>query len=108
MVTMEGRLVTDPELRFSPSGMAVGKFRLVSDQKKKNEAGEWVDDKTLWLQVTCFKTLAENCVDSLAKGDLVVVTGRLQTDEWETETGDKRSATVLVANNLGPSLMFRA
>lgn len=99
-------MVNDPELRFSPGGVAVGKFRLVSSSRKQVD-GEWVDDKTLWLQVTVFKQLAENCVDSLAKGDLVVVTGRLQTDEWESEGGEKRSATVLVANNVAPSLLFR-
>jgi single-strand DNA-binding protein len=108
IVTVEGRMVNDPELRFSPSGVAVGKFRIVASSRKKDESGEWVDDKTLWMQVTCFKQLAENCVDSLGKGDLVVVTGRLQTDEWESEGGEKRSATVLVANNVGPSLMFRS
>lgn len=107
VVTVEGRMVNDPELRFSPSGVAVGKFRIVASSRKK-VGDEWVDDKTLWMQVTCFKQLAENCVDSLAKGDLVVVTGRLQTDEWETQEGEKRSATVLVADNVGPSLMFRS
>jgi single-strand DNA-binding protein len=106
-VTVEGRMVNDPELRFAPSGTAVGKFRIVASSRKQVD-GEWVDDKTLWMQVTCFKQLAENCVDSLQKGDLVVVTGRLETDEWETEGGEKRSATVLVANNVAPSLMFRS
>lgn len=105
-VTVEGRVVNDPDLRFSPSGTAVSNFRIVSSSRKKNDAGEWVDDKTLWLGVTCFKKLAENVVESLRKGDLVVVSGRLQTDEWEKD-GQKQSATALVADSVAASLQFR-
>lgn len=106
VVTIEGRVVADPELRFAPSGVAVGSFRMVAASRKKNEAGEWVDDKTLWMKVTCFKQLAENVAESLCKGDLVVVTGRLQTEEWEKD-GEKRSATVMVADTVSASLAFR-
>jgi len=106
-VTVEGRVVNDPELRFAPSGVAVGSFRLVASSRKQDESGQWVDDKTLWLGVTCFKQLAENVAESLRRGDLVVVTGRLQTDEWESDTGEKRSRTELVANGVAASLMFR-
>jgi len=106
-VTIEGRVVEDPELRFSPSGMAVGKVRLVADQKKKTDSGEWVDDKVLWITATCFKQLAENMVESVAKGDLVTVVGKLQTDSWETAAGDKRSMITVVANSVAVSLAFR-
>lgn len=103
----EARVVNDPELRFSPSGVAVGNFRIVCSSRKKNENDEWVDDKTLWLSVTCFKQLAENCAESLRKGDLVSVTGKLQTDEWESEGGEKRSRTVIIADGVAASLRFR-
>lgn len=107
-VTLEGRVVADPELRFSPTGVAVGKFRMVCSSRKKNEqSGEWEDDKTLWMQVTCFKRLAENLVESVEKGDLILVTGRLQTDEWTTDQGEKRSQVVCLADAIGPSLQFR-
>ena len=109
IITVEGRVVADPELRFGPSGTAVGKFRIVTQDRRPNDAGVWEDvGNPLWLQVTCFKQLAENVVDSLVKGDSVIVVGKLQTDEWETEGGEKRSATVLLANTVGPSLMFRS
>jgi single-strand DNA-binding protein len=103
----ECRVVNDPELRFSPSGVAVGNFRIVASSRKQNDQGEWVDDRTLWLGVTCFKQLAENCAESLRKGDLVSVTGRLQTDEWESESGEKRSRTVIVADSVAASLRWR-
>lgn len=105
-VTIDGRMVADPELRFAPSGVAVGKFRVVASSRKQVD-GEWVDDKTLWMQVTCFKKLAENVVDSLVKGDLVVVTGRISTDEWTTDAGEKRSSVVMIADSVAPSLAFR-
>lgn len=102
----DARVVNDPELRFAASGVAVGSFRIVASSRKQDEKGEWVDDKVLWLGVTCFKQLAENVAESLRKGDLVSVTGRLQTDEWESD-GEKRSRTVLIADNVAASLRFR-
>lgn len=108
-VSMEGRLTADPELRFSPSGIAVGSFTLAANSRKKNEqTGEWEDDKVLFLSVTCFKQLAENVAESLRKGDLAMVTGRMNTDQWEDQqSGEKRSMTRLVANAVGLSLMMR-
>jgi single-strand DNA-binding protein len=103
----DARVVNDPELRFAPSGTAVGNFRVVASNRKQNEQGEWVDDKVLWLNVTCFKQIAENAAESLRKGDLVSVTGRLQTDEWETQEGEKRSRIVLIADQVAVSLRFR-
>ena len=103
----EARVVRDPELRFAPSGVAVGSFRVVCSSRKKNDQDEWVDDKTLWMDVTCFKQLAENCAESLRKGDLISVTGRLQTDEWESENGEKRSKPLLIADAVAVNLRFR-
>lgn len=108
LVTIEGRVVADPELRFSPSGIAVGSFRMVSSSRKKNpETQEWEDDKTLWMGVTAFKHLAENVAESVAKGDMVVVTGRIYTDEWTTPEGEKRTAVKLNADTVSVSLQFR-
>lgn len=107
IVTIEGRVVADPELKFSASGMAVTRIRLVASKRKQNSEGEWVDDKTLWINATCFKQLAENVAESIAKGDIVVAVGSLQTDNWETAEGEKRSAIVLVANSISASLQFR-
>lgn len=107
LVTLECRVVADPDLRYSPSGVAVVKFRTVASSRKKTESGEWVDDKTLWMSVTCFKKLAENVVESIEKGDLVTVVGRLQTDEWEDKEGQKRSQTTMIADSVAVSLAWR-
>jgi single-strand DNA-binding protein len=66
-----------------------------------------VDDKTLWIDVTCFGRLAENVIESTRKGDLLTVVGRLQTDNWETKEGEKRSKIALVADSAAASLAFR-
>lgn len=105
-VQAEVRAVTDTELRFSPSGVAVASFRAVANSRKKQDDGTWVDDKSCWLKVTAFKKLAENIAESVLKGQLVTVTGKLQTEEWEDKDGQKRSTTVLIADTIGLSLAF--
>lgn len=103
----DARVVGEPELRFAPNGMAVCKMRTVMSKKKKDDQGEWVDDKVLWLTATCFGDLAEHTAESVEDKDLVTLVGRLQTDEWTTEGGDKRSAVTLVADSVAVSLKFR-
>jgi single-strand DNA-binding protein len=102
----EFRLVADPELKFSASGMPIASLRLVASSRKKNEAGEWVDDKTCWLNAVAFKKVAENIAESLAKGDHVNVSGKLQTQNWEDKEGNKRSSYSIVVDTIGPSLAF--
>lgn len=104
-VTGEFRLAADPELRFAPSGVAVGSFRAVASKPKKTDAG-WEDDKECWLNVTCFKQLAENVAESLEKGMLVTITGSLETRNYETREGEKRTSFDLIAESIAPSLRF--
>lgn len=108
-LTIECRLAADPELRFSQSGTAIARMRVVTSDRKRNpQTQEWEDGDSLWLDVTVFKQLAENVVESLQKGDLVVITGRLKTEEWEDrESGQKRSKIALVADTVAASLQFR-
>jgi single-strand DNA-binding protein len=101
----EFRVVADPTLRFTPSGMAVAEFRVVADKKKKDDSGEWVDDKVCWLTVVCFKKVAENVAESVQHRSLVTVTGNLQTETWEKD-GEKRQSYKLVADYVGVSLAF--
>lgn len=100
----EFRLTADPELRFAPSGMAVGNVRLVANSRKL-ENNEWVDDKVLFLDGVLFKQYAENAVESLEKGMLVIVTGRLQTEQWEKD-GEKRSKVSLLIDHIAPSIQY--
>lgn len=107
LVSGEFRAVTDSTLRFTPTGMAVAEFRAVADKKKKNEAtGEWEDDKICWITVTCFRKLAENVAESVTKGTLVEVIGYLQTEDWETKEGEKRTTIRVIANRVSLSMAF--
>lgn len=107
VVSGEFRVVADPELRFTPTGMAVATVRVVANRKKKNEeSGEWEDAATCWASLKVFKRAAENVAESLQKGDLVVVTGRLETDDWEDKDGNKRTTSVIMCDSLGPALQW--
>jgi single-strand DNA-binding protein len=99
------RAAADPELRFTPSGMALCKVRAVASSRKEVN-GEWVDDKTCWVNLTTFKTTAENVAESIQKGMLIVVEGRLQTDDWEDKDGNKRTSIEIVCDSLAPDLSW--
>lgn len=104
-LTVEGNLVADPELRFAPSGIAVANVRIAANSSKKNAAGEWENDKTLWLRITAFGELAEHVAEHFQRGQRVIATGRIHTSEWEKD-GVKQSATEMVADSIAPT--FRA
>lgn len=108
-ITVTGRLAADPELRFSQSGTAMARMRVVAaDRRLNQQSGEWEDGDTLWIDVTAFKKLAENLVESVKKGDLLVITGKIRTEEWDDrESGQKRSKIAMIADEVGASLAFR-
>jgi len=106
-VTILGNLTRDPELRFTPSGAAVVGFGVAVNRNIQNKAsGEW-ETEADFFNVTAWNKLAENCAESLNKGDRVIVTGRLSQDSWEDKKdGSKRSVVKITANTIGPSLEF--
>lgn len=105
-VSGEFRLVADPELVFARTGTPIARMRVVASSRKKDDEGNWVDDKTCWLSAVAFKKVAENVADSFAKGDLVLVNGRLQTEDYEDKDGNKRQSYTVVVDTIGPSLAF--
>jgi single-strand DNA-binding protein len=102
----EFRVVADPTLRFAPSGMAICKLRAVASSRKKQDDGEWVDDKTCWVNLTGFKKAAENMAETFVKGDLVTVTGRVQTEDWEDSDGNKRTSVEVVVDSIGAAVTW--
>lgn len=96
-VTITGRLCRDPEMRHTPSGLAVTKLVVAVD-------GAWKDGKatdTMFLACTAWDKTATWCTDNLAKGDPVLVEGRLKQDEWEDKaTGAKRTAINLTIRRI--------
>jgi single-strand DNA-binding protein len=103
--TIVGNLVDDPELRFTNTGIAVANLRVAVTQRIQQD-GEWRDGDTSFLRVNVWRGQAEHLADSLAKGDRVMVTGRLRQRSWETPEGDKRSVTEIEADEVGASLKW--
>ncbi|HEX5880672.1 MAG TPA: single-stranded DNA-binding protein [Actinomycetota bacterium] len=100
-----GNLVEDPELRFTNNGIAVTNLRVAVTQRVQQD-GQWRDGDTSFFKVNVWRGQAEHLADSLAKGDRVMVTGRLRQRSWETPEGDKRSVTEIEADEVGASLKW--
>lgn len=93
-MTIIGNLGRDPEVRYTPDGLAVTNFSVAVTEKIRGE------DKTLWFKIVAFGKLGEICGEYLSKGKQVYVDGRLQTSEWEDRDGNKRFSLEIVANTM--------
>ena len=105
---VEATVATEPELRFSPSGVAVCSLRLVATDRRFNrESNEWEDGDKLWIDATCFKQLAENVAEHIQKGSRVLVFGKFRTEEWtDRESGAKRSKISFICDSVAKDLKF--
>src|SRR5438270_9619907 len=104
-ITVVGNLTDDPELRFTPSGAAVAKFRVASTPRTLDRAsGEWKDGEPLFLSCNVWRQAAENVAESLQRGARVIVTGRLRQRSYETREGEKRTVYEIEVDEVGPSL----
>lgn len=99
-VALTGRLVADPELRYTQKGAPVCDFRIACSRRYKNrETGDW-QEETLFINVVAWRRQAETANDYLKKGSAVLVEGRLRSRQWETNTGEKRSAIEIIARRI--------
>src|SRR2546429_4028128 len=106
-ITVIGNLTDDPELRFTPSGAAVAKFRIASTPRTLDRAsGEWKDGEPLFLACSVWRQAAENVAESLQRGARVIVSGRLRQRSYETREGEKRTVYELEVDEIGPSLRY--
>src|SRR5687767_6319927 len=106
-ITVIGNLTDDPELRFTPSGAAVAKFRVASTPRiMDRQSGEWKDGEPLFLSCTVWRQAAENVAESLQRGARVIVSGRLKQRSYETREGEKRTVIELEVDEIGPSLRY--
>lgn len=104
-VTLIGNLVDDPELRFTPSGVALAKIRLAVNRRWRGQDGEWQED-TSFFGGTIWREQAEQVAESLQKGARVIVSGRLEQRSWENQEGEKRSVVEIQIDEMGPSLRW--
>lgn len=96
-VILIGRLTRDPELRYTPSGVAVTQFTLAVDRTYTNQQGEREAD---FINIVTWRQLAENCANYLRKGRLAAVEGRIQIRNYDNNEGRKVYVTEVIADNV--------
>lgn len=105
VITVIGNLVDDPEIRYTPSGVAVANFRIASTPRTYNrQSGQWEDGETLFLSCSAWRQMAENVAESLRRGMRVIVRGALRQRAYTTKQGEKRTVFELDVDDIGPSL----
>ena len=98
-VMLLGHLTRDPELRYIPSGAPVAQFGLGVNRRWRTEAGE-LQEQACFVGVVAWGKQAETVAAHLTKGRAVFVEGRLQLDQWQTESGERRSRLKVVAQRV--------
>src|SRR2546423_15618323 len=99
-VILIGNLGKDPEVKFTPSGTAVAKFSLATNERFKDKSGEW-QDRTEWHSIVAWQRLAEIVGEYVKKGSKVYIEGSLRTSSWEDkQSGEKKYRTEIVAQDL--------
>lgn len=96
-ITLAGRLVADPELRRTQSGIAVASFNLAVDQDYKAQNGERGVD---FIPIVAWRGTAEFAEKYFEKGQMAIVSGRLTSRRYEDKNGNKRTAYEVVASNI--------
>jgi single-strand DNA-binding protein len=106
-MTIVGNLTDDPELRFTPNGAVVCKFRVAQTPRTRDgQDSQWKDGEPTFLDCTAWRQLAENVAETLTRGARVIVVGRVRTERWDGQDGGKRSKMVLDVDAVGPELSF--
>ncbi len=96
-VVLIGRLTKDPELRYTPNGVAVANFTLALDRNYKNAQGE---KETDFIPCVVYRQLAELVTNYLSKGKLAAVDGRIQVRSYTGQDGQKRWVTEIIAEDV--------
>ena len=99
-VILVGNLGQKPEIRYTKDSKPIASFSIATSESWKDKTTGDMVEKTEWLNVTFFGRIAEVAEQYLDKGSKVFVEGKLQTDKWEDENGNKRSATKIIGNNM--------
>ena len=95
-----GRLGSDPEIRYTPSGVAVANFSVATSEEWKDKDTGEKKERTEWHRIVAWRRLGEICGEYLSKGKQVYIEGRIQTSSWEDKDGNKRYTTEIVANDV--------
>ena len=99
-VILIGRLGQDPEVRYTPSGVAVANFSIATSEEWTDKDSGEKKERTEWHRIVAWRRLGEICGEYLSKGRQVYVEGRLQTRSWDDRDGNKRYTTEIVASDV--------
>lgn len=99
-VILVGRLGRDPEVRYTPSGVAVANFSMATSEEWKDKDTGEKKERTEWHRIVAWRRLGEICGEYLHKGSQIYIEGKLQTRDWEDRDGNKRYTTEIVAQNM--------
>lgn len=103
--SVSGRLVKDPDLRYTKEGRPVANLRIAASERVRDPAsGEWKDTPVQFFDVTCWGQLAEHVAECLAKGDRAIFRGRWERVSYTDKEGNIQERTILTASDAGPSL----
>jgi single-strand DNA-binding protein len=106
-ITIIGRLTTDPELRFTPSGSAVANFTIAQNPRIfDRQSNEWKDGETNFFRCSIWREAAENVAESLTKGMPVIAFGEIKTKKYQTKEGENRSSQEVELSSIGPDLRW--
>ena len=95
-----GRLGSDPEVRYTPSGAAVANFSIATSEEWKDKDTGEKKERTEWHRIVAWRKLGELCGEYLSKGRQVYVEGRIQTRSWDDQNGNKKYMTEIVATDV--------
>lgn len=98
-INLVGRLTRDPEIRYTGKGQPVCRFDLAVNRRYKDASGNWQDD-TSFIPMVVWGESANRCGERLKKGSPVHVEGRLQSRQWETKEGQKRTTIEVIARRV--------
>ena len=99
-VILVGRLGKDPEVRYTPNGVAIANFSIATSEEWKDKDTGEKQERTEWHRIVAWRRLGEICGEYLHKGSQIYIEGRLQTRDWEDRDGNKRYTTEIVAQNM--------
>lgn len=100
-VILIGNLGRDPEVRYTPNGVAVANVTLATSESWKDKQSGEMQERTEWHRVVFYQRLAEIVGEYLSKGSKIFVEGRLQTRKWQDKnTGQDRYSTEIIADNM--------
>jgi single-strand DNA-binding protein len=102
-ISVIGNLGGDPQLRYTPNGVAVCEVRMATTPSRK-VGEEWHDKETIWFRLSCWRELGENVAATLRKGDRVVVLGKLLQNTYEKRDGSTGTDIVIDVTSIGPDL----